>query len=86
VLCTAAARDVKARGCQLAAMDIAVVLKPFDIDELLAVVKGALWSPVVLERREQADRCAPVWPGAPAVLPIFSGRTRSFTAPSTVPS
>jgi CheY-like chemotaxis protein len=47
VLCTAAARDVKARGCQLKAMDIAVVLKPFDIDALLAVVNDALYSQVM---------------------------------------
>jgi len=46
VLCTAAARDVAARGCQLQAMDVAVVLKPFDIDALLATVSDALCSPV----------------------------------------
>jgi CheY-like chemotaxis protein len=48
VLCTAAARDVEALAFEIAAMDVTVVLKPFDIDELLAVVKDALWSPVVL--------------------------------------
>jgi CheY-like chemotaxis protein len=48
VLCTAAARDVKARGCQLEAMDVAVVLKPFDIDALLAAVKGAFSSQVLV--------------------------------------
>jgi CheY-like chemotaxis protein len=47
VLCTAATRDVEARGCQLQAMDVAVVLKPFDIDALLAAVKGAFSSQVL---------------------------------------
>ena len=42
VLCTCAARDVAARADHLAEMDVAVVLKPFDVDELLAVVRNAL--------------------------------------------
>jgi DNA-binding response OmpR family regulator len=42
VLCTGATSQVKALGGDLAALDVAVVLKPFDIDELLAVVWGAL--------------------------------------------
>ena len=47
VVCTAAARDVEALGCQLEAMDVAVVLKPFEIDALLAAVKGAFSSQVM---------------------------------------
>ncbi len=42
IVCTGAAEDVKNRERVLAEMNIAVVLKPFDIDELLRVVETKL--------------------------------------------
>ena len=38
ILCTGAVRVVEAMSAALAAMRVAVVLKPFDIDDLLAAV------------------------------------------------
>src|SRR5262245_59743597 len=46
VLCTGAHRQVEALESRLEAMDVAVVPKPFDIEQFLAMVKSALTSPV----------------------------------------
>lgn len=45
VLCTGAARKVEEMEGHLAEMGIRVVLKPFDIDRLLSVLKEALEQP-----------------------------------------
>ena len=42
VLCTGAVREVEALAPHLAEMGVRVVLKPFDIDHLLAVIAEAL--------------------------------------------
>lgn len=42
VLCTAAVREVDALQGHLERMDVAVVLKPFDIDHLLRVIRDSL--------------------------------------------
>jgi CheY-like chemotaxis protein len=46
VLCTGAHRQIKAHASLLAALDVAVVPKPFDIEQFTTVVRGALGSPV----------------------------------------
>ena len=57
VLCTAATCQVKALESDLAALNVAVVLKPFDIDELLAVVWGALLAPHSQPRTQRFPSC-----------------------------
>ena len=42
LLCTAAVREVEAAADRLAELDVGVVLKPFDLDGLLAAVRGRL--------------------------------------------
>src|SRR5690349_14735024 len=42
VLCTGAVREVEAMGAHLAEMSVRVVLKPFNIDQLLDAVRAAL--------------------------------------------
>jgi DNA-binding response OmpR family regulator len=42
VLCTAAVREVEALGSHLMEMGVRVVLKPFDLDTLLAAITDAL--------------------------------------------
>ena len=51
VLCTAAVHEVKAHTDHLVAMGVPVVLKPFDIDDLLIAIRGALRrSPATIPR------------------------------------
>ena len=45
VLCTGAAREVEALNGHLTEMGVRVVLKPFDIDQLLTVIAEALAAP-----------------------------------------
>lgn len=45
VLCTAAVEAVRERAAELQAMGVAVVLKPFDLEELLAALAMALARP-----------------------------------------
>jgi len=42
VLCTGAVREVEALQSHLERMDVAIVLKPFDIDHLIRVIREAL--------------------------------------------
>ena len=46
VLCTGAIREVEDQGERLTGQNVRMVLKPFDIDELLGTVAGALGIPV----------------------------------------
>ena len=52
IVCTAAAHLVQELQSHLDDMGVAVVLKPFDIDHLLAVVAGALSDSVTAKDRE----------------------------------
>jgi CheY-like chemotaxis protein len=88
VLCTSAARRVKALECDLAAMNVAVVLKPFDIDELVAVISESLRSCAeassALSGRLRASPESR--PHVPAIPPMFTGRSPRFTATATLRS
>lgn len=52
IVCTAAVRQAQELQSHLDEMGVAVVLKPFDIDHLLAVVAGALNDPVTANDRD----------------------------------
>ena len=52
VVCTAAVNEVRTNEGYLKSMGVSVVLKPFDIDVLLEVVKDALASPPANEQRQ----------------------------------
>jgi CheY-like chemotaxis protein len=88
VLCTAAARRVKALECDLAALNVAVVLKPFDINELVAVITESLRSCAetssTLSGRMRASPESR--PQVQAVPPMFTDRSPRFTATATLRS
>jgi CheY-like chemotaxis protein len=88
VLCTSAARRVKALQCDLATMNVAVVLKPFDINELVAVITGSLRSCAEASSTPSGRLCASPGsrPQAPAIPPMFTGRSPRFTATATLRS
>lgn len=58
ILCTGAVERVTAEAEYLASVDATVVLKPFDIDDLLAVVSGA-WSRRPLSLIAPSDAATP---------------------------
>jgi CheY-like chemotaxis protein len=88
VLCTAAARQIKALEGNLATMNVAVVLKPFDINELIAVIMESLRS-----RAEASTALSGRLRGSPesrpqvhAMPPMFTSRSPRFTATATLRS
>ncbi len=50
ILCTGAVREVEALGPHLQSMGVAVVFKPFDIDQMIQAVRNALGLQVAPER------------------------------------
>ena len=81
VLCTGAESAVESREYWLAEMNIAVVLKPFDIDHLEAMVQSAL--------RPHDDRgvaASHAHAGKATIATAFTAHSRPFTATSTLPA
>jgi DNA-binding response OmpR family regulator len=81
VLCTGATREVEVFAAELAAMDVAVALKPFDISVFIAVIQAALRSRQFPQRIPLVHDRSPGHPHHPPILEM-AAECRHRTEPA----